>query len=225
MKRHLLYITTFLVACSPLTNNKLLKFPADNFRLDNKVLKTNGYYYCEKQWTRYCRRVPPTYTPDTLSKYDEKYISAFFLYNDGYAYCTGALITAGLNRPKIYNSNDYCDKLAEFNTFESARQVFEEHLSKNYMGKGSLHDKGVFNIKGDSISFQVYESGSPTLILTEYKGLISNDSTFTIFKELSYYNSKKPTIKNLSDKYHFKHHQTKADSTNYLRDNKTKLNK
>ena len=228
MKSIFLYITIFFVGCNPLTNTKLLKFPPDDFSLDNKLLKTNGYYYCEKQWTRYCRRFPSNYTVDSLSKYDEKYISAFFLYIDGYAYSTGSLITAGLNRPNIYNSNDYCDKLIQFNTFESARQVFEKHLSENRIGANSSQDKGVFKIKNDTIHFQIYESGSQSLILTEYSGKILNDSTFKIFKESSHLNTipkNKPLVKNLQDIYHFKRHSIKADSTNYYRDNRLKLNK
>lgn len=228
MKRLLLYISTFLVACSPLTNVRFLKFPPSDFRINNNILKTNGYYYCEKQTTRYCRRIPSNHIADTASKFNERYISAFFLFNDGYAYHTGGLIIAGVNRPGFYSSYDYCDNLAEFNTFKSAREVFEDHLSKNYVGRNSLHDKGVFHLQRDTIHFQIYQSGSHSLVLTEHFGIILNDTTFRLIKTIRHQNTfpkTKPIVNNLDDLYQFKSHNRKADSTNYLRDNRIKIEK
>ena len=231
MKRLLFYILTFLYACSPLSHTKILKFPPKGFRLDNKTLKTNGYYYCEKEQTSFCRRISGVTSgtiADTNSKYNEKYISAFFLYTDGYSYATGGLITSGVNRLGATSWLDHCNLVKDFNTFEQSHLIFEKHLSQKHIGENSLHDKGVFTIKGDSIHVQVYASGTQGLNLTEYEGNIINDTTFKLFKETIHYNSIpkiKPMLIKLSDTYHFKHHQLKADSTNYLRNNREKLKK
>jgi hypothetical protein len=222
------YLLTFLVSCSPLTNTKLLKLPSQDFRLDTKTLRTNGYYYCEKERIAYCKFISGVTSgiiADTNSKYNEKYISAFMLYLDGYSYFTGGRVTSGVNRPGAASWTDRCNLIKDFNNFDQARNVFEEHLSKNNIGYHPLHDKGIFNLKGDSILFQVYASGSQTLVLTEYNGIINNDSTFTLLKELIYDKGKKPRILKLNDIYHFKQHNVKADSTNYLRDHRAELDK
>lgn len=226
MKRYLIYLSIIATACSPLNNTRLLHYPPEDFRLSNTLLKTNGYYYCEKERTAYCRYISEVQTgliPDTTSLYKQKYISAFFLYQDGYTYFTGGLITTGVNQRGAMALNDHCHLINEFNTHAQARTVFENHLSRNYIGNDGINDKGIFIIKSDSLFIQVYESGAYPLILTEYQGLILNDTTFTLFKELSYTNGKKPKIVALSDTYRFKSHPLKADSTNYLRNHRAKL--
>lgn len=193
MKSYLIYLPLILSACSPLNNTRLLNYPPEHFQLDKTILKTNGYYYCEKETTNYCRYMSDAISssiPDTNSLYTRKYISAFFLYTDGYTYFTGKLITAGVNQPGAMASNDHCHLINEFNTHAQARAVFENHLSKNYIGNDAIHDKGIFTVNRDTLFIQIYESGSYPLILTEYQGLIHNDTTFTLFKELSYANGK-----------------------------------
>ena len=216
--------TLFLISCQSLPQKKEIFIPATNYRVNQKTLRTNGYYYSEKVREDFCRRVPIPNTigmmPDQSSRYDQKYISAFVLYSDGYSYHTGGLITSGVD---LSSSSDHCDELIAHNTFDRAREKFENRIGQlSTKGYGKKRDKGVFALSQDIIRIQIY-SGYETLQLMEYEGVVTNDTTFHLHSRRHYSASRKKHIQKLDDTYHFRMHKTKPDSASFIRDHRDKF--
>jgi hypothetical protein len=220
------HIFLLFIGCSPLTHTNLLKIPSQEYILDNNTLKTDGYFFCEREREAYCKYlsgITSGLIADPQSKYSEKYISAFVLYKDGYAYYSGNLITSSVKKNSEKSATDYCNIVNENNKFENARTNFENNLIKKAIGNNIMQDKGVFTIKNDSVKFQIYQSGGPILFLAEYQGKIINDTTFTIVKKI-FYDKSRPENQAL-ETYHFKKFKIKPDSASYIRNNRQKLSK
>ena len=159
-------------------------------------------------------------TGDKSSEYEQKYISAFVLYSDGYSYYTEGLITSGIDAGSL----DYCDELPTNNTFERARDKFERRLSQSSRKRhDDKHDKGVFTLSRDTIKIQIYETGSETLQLMEYEGVVINDTTFHLFGRKGYTAPKRSQNEKLDDTYHFRAYKSKPDSASYIRDHRDKF--
>jgi hypothetical protein len=227
MKSWMILFLVFFTGCISVSHKKLLKYPAANFTLSQDILKSNGYYYTEKEWTSYCRKltgITSGVVADTTTKFFEKYISAFVLYNDGYAYATGSLITTGINRPGATSQFDYCNLVEKYNNHQSAREVFEDHIRKGWIAD-SKYDKGIYHISNDTIIFQVYQISGPPLEFIEYHCKILNDTSFAIFKKVNYSQKTISASDAKREVYHFKEFPIKPDSTNFLRDKKDKFKK
>lgn len=208
----------FLVSgCVSLHFKNAIRLPAVDYRIDQSTLRTAGYYYCEKTKLDYCRSVPAAsgMSIDPDSEYEEKYISAFILSADGYCYYTGGLVTSGIDK----SSHNYCNELYTHNTYRHALKNFEQRISRPLLSNDGRQDRGVFAISGDTILFQVYQSGSAQLPLIEYEGVIINDTTFHLHSGESYKGQKSP----LDDTYHFKSFGSKPDSTSYIRDHRDRF--
>lgn len=221
MKPLLLSFLLFLSACSSLPNKRLLKLPAKDFGVKSEVLRTNGYYYCEKTKVEYCKYfsgVTSGIVPDTNSKFDEKYIRAFILEKDGYCYFTGGLISSGIKRLPFESALNYCELVNDNNSFDSARVIFESRINNHYLLNSPTNEKGAFSITNNAITFQIYESGSERLQLKEYSGQILNDSTFIVNNEIAYFSFGKKQIRSISEVYHFKPFDINFEIPNRLRD-------
>lgn len=210
-------------------HKKYVIVPKEDFILDEKILKTDGYYYAEKIHTDYCKRVQNGSGIEVVeeSKYEESVILYLFLYRDGYLFNEGMKMLSGVQYSDE-NYFNYCDLLDNQNTFESARNNLEDQLNRRIVGddkgayKENIFQRGVYSIDGRNIILQHYygTGGGPNLI--EYHGEILNDTTFVIQLEKSYESQSKERLEIL---YKFKKFSIKPDSTNYIRDNRDKFGK
>lgn len=202
--------------------------PDENYTLDQKVLKSDGYYYRERTMTFYCKReIDGTGSrPVKESEYQLKGIIYLFLYTDGYLYNGGPSMLQGVstNGEKYW---DHCDLLERENSFTHARSRLEGWLEGGNVGidkpihKKGLFQRGTYYIEENSIKLQHYigTEGGPDLI--ESNGEILNDTTFLI-TSTRYFNE---NIDYEDRLYKFKKFPIKPDSTNYIRDNKHKFGK
>lgn len=215
-------LALLLMGCSSLPYKKAILVPKTSYRVNQNIIRTNGYYYAEKTKDDFCRMIPYAYgmTGDKNSKYLQKYISAFVLYSDGYAYHTGSLHVSGIDK----SSFDFCNELDQNNTFDRAQEKFESYISHSYYRRNeSKFDRGVFELSKDTLRIQIYQSGAPTLLLMEYEGTILSDTAFHLHNRKLHGESKKFQNEKLNEIYRYKEYKTKPDSTSYIRDHRSKF--
>jgi hypothetical protein len=100
------------------------------------------------------------------------------------------------------------------NVQELERQIEEVILiSDEY--KKTKYNWGVFNIRGDSIKFELWypSSGGPLKAYVR-EGVIVNDTTFLITESYRNQNDEKTEARPKSELYHFRAFAPKPDSTN-----------
>ncbi len=118
----ILFVLISLIYCGCFIHHKrYVMVPEDDFKLDQKKLRSDGYYYTEHIRDAWCKSPPIIFTKEEIeaAKYDCAVISYFILYEDGYLYNEGYSIS-GLKLTHE-NDDDHCDLLATQNNFESAR--------------------------------------------------------------------------------------------------------
>ena len=206
----------------------LVIVPDENFVLDQKILRSDGYYYTERTSVAYCKKEKfgTGSRPVIESKYQLKGITYLFLYTDGYLYNGGPSMLPGvsINGEKYW---DHCDLLENENNFAHARAGLEEWLEGGNVEidkpihKKGLFQRGIYYIEENSIKLQHYigTEGGPQLI--ESSGEILNDTTFLI-TSTKYFNENTDYEDRL---YKFKKFSIKPDSTNYIRGNRDKFGK
>jgi hypothetical protein len=205
---------------------ELINVPPNNFCLSDTILKSNGYFYCEKEKTSYCESQEKGSGMESIpeSKFVEKYLSIIILYKNGVVIHPRNTIFSGIVR----NNEDYfnyCDKLAEYNNYKSAIEVFESLIEENCFdnrNKG-IYSRGVYNlIENKKIKFQIYHGWISATYTSEYLAEILNDSTFQINYIKTYESNE---IKEVNEVYHFRQLEQKPDSTSYILDNREKFGK
>jgi hypothetical protein len=222
MKNRFIVSTLLLTSCLSLPYKRVILVPGVDYRVSQNAIKTNGYYYSEKTREDFCKQIPSGsgMTGDMNSKYEQRYISTFVLFLDGYSYCTGSLITSGID----VSSFDFCDQVDANNTFERAREKFETMLTQpSRTLRSDKFDRGVFSLTQDTIRIQIYQTGSESLQLIEYQGVVLNDTTFHLHNQRHYNASRKKQNQKLDETYHFKMHRNKPDSTSYIRNHRDKF--
>lgn len=219
----LLTLMIFLKCGIPYKKQVIL--PPENFELNNNILKTNGYYYCEQTMTAYCQKelkgTGSVVVKD--SKYEEATIKVLVLYNKGQAYHSGGFVLSAIDRNDMDDYLNHCDQLESKNNHNEARKYYEGLVESNYLdSKSGAPDRGVYRIQDDLIKVQIYHSGTRTLRLYQYEGKIINDSTIHIIKEIQYpyppkvLNQNPHPPKIVNEIYHFKPFPIKPDSTSYI---------
>lgn len=200
--------------------------PDENFILDQKILKSDGYYYSEETSVAYCKKekVGTGSRPVKESEYQLAGITYLFLYTDGYLYNGGPSMLSGVstNGEKYW---DHCDLLESENNFAHARAGLEKWLQEGNVGidkpihKKGLFQRGTYFIEENSIKLQYYIGTEAGPQLIESRGEILDDTTFLI-TSTKYFNE---NTKYEDRIYKFKKFPIKPDSTNYIRNNKHKF--
>jgi len=227
----LLIISLVLTSCVVTHHKKELIDFRDN-KIPTNSLKINGYYFAELE------REYDEYLPYPINEYYKKtgikkikYLSVFFIYEDGFAVNVGGIY--GL-------ASYYCvEKESYENTYESAHRTVELILeSQNSKDKrikricgfkpNEINNKGLVKINKDSIKIQFYlvEMQNPTkdffnsYYLYEINGIVKSDSSFVIKKETEYRNNK-TTLQNTLFK--FREKVQKPNIENYFKKNKNRF--
>lgn len=223
--KNLLMISILLsfLGCS-MPYKSYIVVPKIDYNINPDKLRIDGYYYCEKTRTAYCRRelVGTGSQRVEESNYERKYISVIVFYSKGQVYHSGGLLISGIDIDSDEDYLDYCYQLNSKNTFDEAKMEYEEFVKDGYLDKGAdKQERGVYNINGNSIKIQVYHSGSEILQLFEYSGNIVNDSTIQISRIKHYPNDDEE----VNEIYRFKQFNAKPDSSNYILKNRKKFGK
>lgn len=211
------------VSCNLPYRSHIVLPKSDNNLIAGK-LRIEGFYYCEKTKTDYCKSeiVGTGIQRAEESMYEQKYISVIVFYTKGQVYHSGVLLISGIDIEIDEDYLDYCYQLNSKNTFDEAKSEYKELVEKGYLDKGDdKQEKGVYNINGDSIKIQVYHSGSEVLKLFEYSGIILNDSTIQISR-IKYYPNNDEYVNEL---YRFEPFNAKPDSSNFIIKNRHKFGK
>ncbi len=162
LKKYLILILIFSIFSGCFIRHKwLVMVPDDDFTLDQKILKSDGYYYRERTMTFYCKReIDGTGSrPVNESEYQLKGIVYLFLYTDGYLYNGGPSMLQGVSMSgeKYW---DHCDLLERENNFAHARAGLEEWLNNGIIGedkkayKKGIFQRGTYHIEGNKIKLQ-----------------------------------------------------------------------
>lgn len=209
--------------------DKLIDF--ENNSLTNETLKLNGYYFSESE-IEYGED-SPLYIDEYIKKTGInkiKYISAFFIYEDGFTISVG-----GINGISHY----YCAEKTNYeNTFESAHKTIEillksqnsdENKIKRNCGfePNDIGSKGLIKIKNDSVKIQTYviesqlQPGSAnSAYLYEMNGIINSDSSFVIKSQTRFRNNKTTSDNTL---FKFRKTEQKPNIKNYFKEHQNKF--
>jgi hypothetical protein len=214
----ILILAIGLNSCILIYDSHKLRFPTNDFQLDNKTLKTNGYYF----------DLDSVYTGIydfetnrmTNSKYYEKIITPILFYNNGYIKINGSY--SGI----MVDDNS---GLKRVNTFENCHKNIKYSLLKHNNTrcknrKSDVWGWGVFKIDKDSIKIQFYRNVLGDYYLTEYHGLVINDTTIIFKQQIDFKGYQDMDAKSINKLYRFCKFD-KPDSINYLMINKERLEK
>ena len=100
--------------CVP--SKRFVYVPSDNFKLDQNLLRSNGYFYTEKTMENYCQysyKDGRIIRPDS-ALYDRKYLRVLILYNNGIAFHSASEISDGISSHPDYYSANYCEELEKW---------------------------------------------------------------------------------------------------------------
>jgi hypothetical protein len=206
-------------------SKRFVNIPPEDFELDQSVLRTNGYFYTEKTMERFCKKEynGSGYSGVGGTEYQSKYLRVLFLYTNGTSFHSGSEVISGSTIDTSFNYYDHCESLERWNKYEKAHEVVQLKLDSDKWNYSSAN-KGTYKIVDDSLlTVQVYLTGlNYNQILSEFNGIIKNDSTIFIS---SYHEYHPEYSKELNEIYHFKKHDQKPDSTSYILQNRKKFGK
>lgn len=150
------FLISFLSCNLPYKSHIIL--PKSNNNLTPGKLRIEGYYYCVKTITDYCKSVLAGTGIQwvEISRYEQKYISVIVFYTKGQVYHSGGLLISGIDITNYEDYLDHCYQINSKNTFDEAKSEYEELVEKGYLNNADdKQEKGVYNINMDSIKIQV----------------------------------------------------------------------
>jgi len=201
--------------------NKLIDF--ENNEIPKNSLKLNGYYFAELE-----RDAIKGY--DKVEKTKIKYLSVFFIYEDGYS-----MNIRGIDGLTTYSC---AEKESYENTYESAHKSIELMLesqnseikrTKRMCGfkPNEIGNKGLVKVNNENIKIQFYNTerqrtGSDfnSAYLYEINGIIKSDSSFVIKSETEFRTNKTTTENTV---FRFRQTDQKPNIENYFRKNKNRF--
>lgn len=179
--RILILCNIVLFGCNRYPAKHLIEVPSVNYKHNQSILRTNGYYQF-----KYISSDGKCYV-DYGSKeskekvfYNIKQIKTIVLYNDGAAYHSGR---NGYSSAINYNDCIFIDSL---NTYEQLRLNFEDEVIKRGLNQDEdygWYDTGVFSINKDEITIQIFHGAGwvqASSTVNEYKGQIVNNELIRI---------------------------------------------
>lgn len=209
MKNKIIAISLIFLfnSCSMRYTEYIMNLTDSDF--DNKKLKTQGYFYNEFDKEIYLHH-KDKYGYDSIDyskKYTIKHIQPILLSPDNEVFRNGERDSShGIKSNLFYDNSQFmkdCD-LSYENSVQNAMAIFECSLLKNKprrYSENKLYKADRFITKGDTIIIQHYSYRYRTLYIYEKKGIILNDSTFTLDSRYDYATKK---TKSINEFYKFK---------------------
>jgi len=203
--------------------NSKIKVPKEDYIHNEKILRTDGYYFSEKITNFSCYKYNEIDESSNREIHYGKSVDIVVLYNSG-----GAIVTMNSTwsgKPDTFWHD--CNFPDSLNTFDKAREDFEYYV-KNIEPKRMNDGKdfhGVFELKDDNrIKFSIYHNVSrfsSNSYVGFYEGEILNDSTFVIDKR---WINTKIDESFVEKKYHLKKIDIKPMEKNFMLENRHRFN-
>jgi len=183
-----------------------------------RPIRTDGYYYFEKEETAfpYVINQYNGYDHDSTKPYLQKQIEPLTLYKDGTVLTFG--ISTGFQDNYVFDYSANCG-LLDYNSIDNAKKHFECDI-RHYKNRYPIWGKGVFKTENNQITIQYYVNWIGAYYLVEKRGEVLNDTSFVLKKLFDYKLNEEKSIQEL---YTFQHYNLKPDSSNYILQHRRKF--
>jgi len=201
--------------------------PDENYQLKASILRTDGYFVCERSKTNHCNYTSKNNirNPQTESEFTEKYVVGMVIYPDGSFYYPKNVIFNGFERNDM-NYYNYCNLLNEQNNYEYSIKKLEKHLSDSQLESNpryqeGIYEKGIYRISDNKKMILQSYQGWPTSEYTiEEEALIINDSSFVVKSSKIY---ERNEIKITNDTFRLKTFKDIPNPICYILDNRSEF--